>query len=825
MEKILWNTGWTFWKESNAFSLFQAIPADAEKVDLPHDAMFLEHQDADCASEGKQGFLPGGTYKYYKEYFAPQEDEGKVTKLLFDGASTVTTVFVNDSCVYTNVYPFTGFYVDLTPYLHFGSVNRILAVVTVMELSSRFYAGGGLFRNVSLIKEPLTGFVPEELRITTRTLRSHEAAAGSIKQEGGSSSPADTGGQAGDISDVSVCIRVLLQNRLRSGFKGMYCRCISDRAGSEIFAGEYCLHLAADSVQEVEKQAFLSGITPWDADHPELYSVSVSLTDAEGNAADCDETLTGFRIIELDAQHGLRVNGKEVKLLGGCVHADQGLLGGATYLSYEYRRMQVHKKNGFNAVRCAHNPASKALLRACDELGIYVLDETTDIWGKMKNPQDYSLFFERDIMHVVENMVRADYNHPSVLLYSTGNEIMDIGTDKGYELTMQFTDLLHRLDGTRFVTNAVNALLVTGPLLAEQDRKIESGILDTDSHIDVNSFMAGGFEGVGKIILIPPVDEMLEYIDGAVDISGYNYMLARYEQDAQKYPNRIILGTETHSKRIPDHFAAMQKHKNIIGDFIWCSYTYLGENGGKENFPSLMNESSDFTVIGDVKPGWYYRAVTTGLRAEPYIAVRSPEKSRTPMNTGAWVLTDAAESWDYPGHEGEACDVEVYSSGERTELFLNGRSLGEGNPDPEQVCRYTWRVPYDAGELKAVSVRSGEPDREFVLHTKGAACVIDLQAEENPFAEEDGLKYVNITLRNAAGEAVRCEAELTVSITDGAYRLLAFGGQDTRHNGGFISPGADIHDGRALVILKRLGEGKGMLKVSGKGLAEAVLEL
>ena len=335
--------------------------------------------------------------------------------------------------------------------------------------------------------------------------------------------------------------------------------------------------------------------------------------------------------------------------------------------------------------------------------------------------------------------------------------------------------------------------------------------------------MAGGFEGIGKIILIPPVDEMLEFIDGAVDISGYNYMLARYEKDAELYPNRIILGTETHAKRIPDHFAAMQKHKNIIGDFIWCSYTYLGETGEKGNYPSLMNESADFTVIGDVKPSWYYRAVTTGLRAEPYIAVRLPEKSRTPMNTGAWILTDAVESWDYPGHEGEACDVEVYSSGEHTGLFLNGRNLGEGVPDPEQICRYTWRVPYEAGELKAVSHCEGKPDREFVLHTKGTASMIDLRAEENPFAEEDGLKYIKITLRNPAGEAVRCTANLNVSIAGGAYRLLAFGGQYSQHNGGFISPSVDIHDGRALLILKRCGEGKCVLKVSGEGLAASEL--
>ena len=354
MQKLLWNTGWTFWKESNAFSLFQTIPADARTVDLPHDAMFLEKQDENCISEGKQGFLPGGTYKYYKEYFAPEEDAQKVTKLLLEGASTVASVFVNDSCVHTNVYPFTEFYVDITPYLHFGSVNRILVVTTVMELSSRFYAGGGLFRDVFIIKEPLTGFLPEELRVTTRAVRRHEAVEGcAAAQEklgalsadevrsSNSEKDAASGGEGvgesrkKELADAAVSVRVLIQNRLRTGFKGFYRICIADRRDNVLFSGEYRLHLAAESELEVEKQLFLAGIIPWDEDHPELYNVSVSLSDEAGNPVDCDDTRTGFRVIELDARHGLRVNGREVKLLGGCVHADQGILGGATYLSNE----------------------------------------------------------------------------------------------------------------------------------------------------------------------------------------------------------------------------------------------------------------------------------------------------------------------------------------------------------------------------------------------------------------------------------------------------------------------------------------------------------
>ncbi len=823
MKKELWNRSWTFWKESNAFALIPSIPQDARIVDLPHDPMFLQEQDPDCLSEGKQGFLPGGTWKYYKEYDAPSEDRNIITKLLFEGASQITAVYVNDSCVAKHVYSFSEFYVDLTPYLHYGSKNRILVTATVPENSFRFYVGGGLFRDVSIVKEPMTGFVPESLKVTTKALSESECA-----QSEGISAGTDASEPAGVSScgqDAEVSVSVQFQNRLLTNFQGVYRIAVSERDGKDIFSGSWRIHLEAGKTQELTKQLFLPGIVPWDDRHPALYKVSVSLSGEREDPVDSDDTLTGFRVISLDPKRGLRVNGREIKLLGGCVHADQGLLGGATYASYEYRRMLAHKKNGFNAVRCAHNPASKALLRACDELGIYVLDEATDIWGKMKNTQDYSMFFEKDIDDVMEMMVRVDYNHPSVLMYSTGNEIMDIATDKGYELTMRFTEMLHRLDPTRFVTNAVNALLVTGPLLAENAREVGEGLIDPEKRIDVNEFMANGFMDVGKIISIPPVTRMLELIDTAVDVSGYNYMISRYEEDAVNYPNRIILGTETHSKRIPDHYEAMKKHHNIIGDFIWCSHTYLGENGGADNFPYIMNESADLTVIGDPKPCCYYRAIALGIRKAPYIAVRTPEKSQNVMRTGPWVLTDAIDCWDFPGHEGEECDVEVYYAGDSLELFLNGRFLGNGTPDPEQPGRVTYRVPYEPGELCAVS-ETGTGKETYCLKTKGAGEVIDLQPEENPFAAKDGLCYVNVTIRNREGEAVHAFVpDLTVSLKGEAVSLLAFGGQRSSHAGGFTKSTTDIHDGRALIILKKTGEGKGTLRVSGSGLQVAEMEI
>ena len=805
MIKQLWNDDWKFFSNKNTFSLFQSVPSDAETVDLPHDPMFLKPQDEDCESEGRQGFLSGGNWRYFKEYFAPEEDRDKTTKLFFEAASQITAVYVNDSCVAKNVYSFNPFYADLTPYLYYGSPNRILVTTTALERSSRFYAGAGLFRNVGIVKEPKIGFVPEKLQVTTKEINFLPGKD--------------------DLADAVLSVRVSLQNKTNHYFKGFYHIAVADRAGKELWNGEYRVYLPAESTEVFDKPVFLGGIIPWDEFHPELYKVSVSIADKEG-VLDCDETTTGFRTIELDGKHGLRVNGKEVKLLGGCVHADQGLLGGSTYVSYEYRRMMSHKKLGFNAVRCAHNPASVELLRACDEVGIYVLDETVDIWEKVKNPQDYGIFFEKDIDHVVETMVQTDYNHPSVLLYSTGNEILEIGTEKGFELTNHFTQLLHSLDSTRFVTNAVNAFMELGPILAENERRHRTGLIDPDSDIDVNQFI-GDEHGAdrGKLILVPAMDEMLEILDAGMDIIGYNYMISRYASDAEKYPNRIILGTETHSKRIPEHYAAMMKYPNVIGDFIWCSYTYLGECGPKRAFPHIMNGSSDISIIGDPRTSWYYRAVTTGLRKEPYIAARTPEASKEPLVTHAWVMTDAVGSWDYPGCEGMEVDVEVYAAGDSVELFLNGVSCGNGTPDPDQVCRYFFRVPYQPGELKAVSKKAGEPDQVYVLKTKGAGDCVDISVDPNPFSEEDGLLFVDVTLKNEAGEPVwQAVPDLTIAV-EGSYKLLAFGGHHTLHNGGYTCPTIDVHDGRALAILKKCGEGACTVKISGTGVKEASLEI
>ncbi len=482
--------------------------------------------------------------------------------------------------------------------------------------------------------------------------------------------------------------------------------------------------------------------------------------------------------------------------------------------------MLLLKQAGFNAVRCAHNPASKALLRACDKLGMYVMDEAFDMWAKMKNPADYSLFFGIDYPRVLEAMVRSDYNHPSVIMYSTGNEIMDIATDKGYELSSELTACLRKLDDTRLITNAINALLSAGNRLVEITAQANGDTLESLKGIDVNQYMAQHRMSMGQVIAHESISDVLEHLDATMDVIGYNYMTDRYETDSLRYPHRVIVGAETHAPRIADNWRLMQEHANIIGDFIWTSYSYLGETGGKDHFPTLQNESCDLDITGCRMPTSYYRAVVLGQREQPYIAVRTPKDSQHPIMLTPWSLTDAIHCWDYPGHEGEATEVEVYSAGEEVELFLNGVSCGRKPAGEKRPCQTVFRVPYQPGELKAVSLCGGKAVSSDVLFTTGKATGFHLVRETCPV--EKDLIFVTVQAVNAQGQPVYAAIDdLTVTIEGESVQLQAFGSWEAPHNGGYQNPVLPIRNGQALVILRKRSSGQSRLTVSAVGMEAA----
>lgn len=792
MQKINWNKGWRVWEEDNAFNLINVVPVDAKEVDLPYDSAFHRPQKPDTVNMGKTAFIEGGNYNFAKSYFVPMEDKGGKTLLCFDGCATKSYVYVNDSMVGECDYPYMEFYVDISSYLNYGKENLIKVVTISLDPASRFYCGGGIYRDVHILKGGEAYFAPEKLQITTKQL-----------DEDGALIQIDSGIVNSEHYAQEVQLKLTIQ----------------DQQGAQVFDAEIPVHLHADGEYQFSRMFYVSGITPWSAEVPAMYSCEAQILNEAGQALDTDSTPIGFRTVTVDAKHGLRINGEEVKLLGGCIHHDQGILGSATYYDYEYRRVKKLKEAGFNAIRSTHYPASKALLWACDTLGMYILDETFDMWARMKNTHDFALFFGKTYKQVIETMVSVDYNHPSVIMYSTGNEIMDIASQKGFELCGEMTKYLHLLDSTRPVTNALNVPLGAGNRLIEIAAE-QCGIPAEElMKQDVNEFIGAHHDIMGKVTTHPIIDRMLEYLDGALDVSGYNYLVERYDADIKRYPHRIILGTETHAKRIADHYRLMQEHKAVIGDFIWTAYSYIGETGGPQNFPRLQNESCDLDLIGEKMPTWYYRAIVLGQRKEPYIVVRTPDRSETPSKCGPWSLTDAIACWDYPGSEGRECDIEVYSGGDEVELFLNGKSCGRKAASGELQCRTLYRVAYEPGELKAVSWKNGEAVSEYVLRTKGEVTGLVVTQEETPLGE---LIFLHIQAVNEQGEPVYAQIDdLHIEIGAGA-ELLGFGSYETPYDSGYDNDTIQIFNGVALAALKnRTGE-PFQVTVSAGEIAETV---
>ncbi|MDD7177630.1 MAG: glycoside hydrolase family 2 TIM barrel-domain containing protein [Lachnospiraceae bacterium] len=345
----------------------------------------------------------------------------------------------------------------------------------------------------------------------------------------------------------------------------------------------------------------------------------------------------GIRTLSVDPKHGFCVNGKTVKLRGSCIHHDSGILGAATFYDAEYRRVRMLKEAGFNAIRMAHHPAASALLRACDELGMYVMDEAFDMWQRCKSDHDYGLFFDECWEKDVEAMVRKDFNHPCVVMYSIGNEIPEIGTDHGAKMCHDISEKIKESDPTRYTLASINGIFaasdviqgIVAELLNEQEAAGEiSG--------DVNNFMAVMDANTDKIVVHNEITKRLDKACAYTDIAGYNYMTARYELDGRIRPNRVIVGSETYPPAIAKNWELVESLDHVIGDFTWTGWDYLreagigvpayqfGEGGFSAVYPCMLAYCGDIDITGHRRPASYYREIVFGLRQTPYIAVQNP---------------------------------------------------------------------------------------------------------------------------------------------------------------------------------------------------------
>ena len=737
MLKIILNKDWYVYQRDDAFSLVTSIPEDAVKTDIPYDALFHDSQKEDSLNGGRTGYFDSGVYYYQKDLELPEEYIGKRLILKAEGLFSNSFVYINGSLAASGDFGYVSTVCDISDYAKQGK-NTLLIITKTDAFSSRWYSGTGILRPICLYVGDEVYTVPDSLWITTEYIREENAGIrvrAEIRKDGAGSS----------LQDVTVVIKDQDETILSESFPIR-------------ISGSY----------QLDKRFFLPNVRLYDESDPHLYTVTLCV------GSDETTVTTGFRYETFDANGGLRINNKTVKLRGACIHHDEGILGGIALKAFEYYRVSLLKEAGFNAIRSAHNHPSQELLEVCDELGVYVLDEVCDMWTKMKGFGDYAQYFQSDWQRAVDIMVREDRNHPCVVGYSTGNEISDINTEKGFATAHDLYRRIHSLDDTRFVTNGINGAFAAGEEvvdIAVDLTGMERSVFESG---DVNQFMGLMATRMNDIVTHPVVTKVLKRMDSCVDVQGYNYMTARYENDAKTYPNRIMLGTETYPRQIAENWKWISSLPSVIGDFTWTGWDYMGELSAP--YPVLNNPAGDLDRFGFRRPVSYYREIVYGLRKEPYIAVRPPQAYGTPRMFGPWKFTDAEENWLFDIREGQMVTVEVYSPDREAELYLNGRLMGRKEM---KDCYALFDIPYQKGELKAV----GSSGREFVLKS-GDPSTAEICVEDR---EYDGYVFSRIRLVDQEGIQLMAEEQKYDCRREG-LELIAAASENTRHDHGFAHP-------------------------------------
>lgn len=793
MTSTPFNDGWSYRRPTGPFAAAFG-DTHAEPVTLPHDALRTAPRHPDAPGAGSGAYFPTGAYSYEKEFFAPETWANKIVRLEIEGAYRRAQIFINEEFAGNRADGYARFFVDLTPFLILGSRNRLRIEVRSGE-DSRWYSGTGLHRPVHLHVDDPIHVAPDG--VTVETLRV-------------------------DDEQAVVEVRTLVVNAgLRTG-KVRVRSSLRDEDLRAVEGDDTPLTIAPGERSLVRHRLYVETPRLWSPEHPYLYDLAVGLEFDEPEHLDSPNTVNtafGIRTVTVDPKHGLRINGNEVKLRGACIHHDNGLLGAAAIGRAEERRVELLKAAGFNALRAAHNPLSEAMLNACDRLGMLVMDEAFDMWTKFKTPYDYAAEFPQWWAEDLRAMVAKDRNHPSVIMYSIGNEIAETGTPHGARWARRLAEEVRALDSSRLVTNGVNAVLAAldkvTPLI-EQAGGLNAAMSD---------------EGVfSRFSATEAVSTRIEESSSVLDVLGLNYAQSRYLPDADAYPHRVIVGSETFPSQIGALWPLVEANPHVIGDFTWTGWDYLGEVGigsttyasdvgasGRleREFPYLTAWCGDLDITGWRRPVSYYREIVFGLRTEPYIAVRRPERhGDVIVNPSLWAWTDSISSWGWRGHEGRHITVEVYSRGEVVQLLLDGELIGEAAVGGWKPHVAIFETTYQPGELVAVSVQDGSEIGRHTLTTPSTP-ILTVTSDRTVLKSGDqDLAFISIEFRDDQGRLVTdSDAEITVCV-EGHAQLAGLGSANPVTESTFHASTVRTFDGRALAIVRPTAPGWTTVRVS-----------
>ncbi len=762
---MLFDDGWKFYRgaaqgaEDVGFN-----DAGWRNIDLPHDwgiedlpgthSPFSEN----AISQVSGGFTTGGTGWYRKMFLVPGTDKGKKMYLKFDGVYMNADVWINGSHLGNHPYGYTGFEFDISEKIKYGEENVVAVEVKNEGVNSRWYSGSGIYRHVWLTMAAPVHIVNWSTFIVPSNI-SNNAASVNFKT-------------------------IVLNETAREAAVHLVTKFINS-AGVTVAVAESKQSIAPKTSYQFIQDAAIKKPQLWQCDNPVLYTAITQVYNGEVLLG-ADTVSFGIRSIHFDIANGFQLNGKPMKLKGGCLHHDNGPLGARAYDRAEERRVELLKASGYNAVRCSHNPPSPAFLNACDRLGMLVMDEAFDMWDEGKNPYDYHLYFKDWWQKDVDAMVTRDRNHPCIIMWSIGNEIPERASAQGVATAKMLSAYIKKLDGTRPVTSAVNGL-----------------------NEDKDPYFA------------------------QLDIGGYNYAVynsdqkqSLYETDHRRVPSRIMLGTESYPLEAFGSWMDVVDHPYVIGDFVWTAFDYIGEASigwlgyfqKQQFFPWNLAYCGDIDICGWKRPQSYYRdALWKDNQLSIFVTPPVPSFTQNPKREdwSKWHWLDAVANWNWTGYEDKPLEVVAYSSCAMAELFLNNKSLGKKETNRVSKFMASWKVPYQPGILKVVGYnKANKIINTSVLNTATAATTIHMEADRQSIkANNQDLCYITVELQDdKANRNPLAENKITFK-TEGNATIVGIGNANPMGIESYQATEKKAWQGRCLVIIKA-GKKAGEIKLA-----------
>lgn len=765
--------------------------APGKTVTLPHDAMLAEPRTALSAGGTNTGWYEGHDYEYQRTLTVPENELADTHILEFEGVYHNAEVWLNGQKAAFRPYGYTNFYVDCAPYLHAGENELRVIARNADQPNSRWYSGAGIYRPVQLWTAKGAHITLNGVKIRTLSLQ-----------------PA------------------VVEVRVKTTAPGTVRLMVDDLpAVQQESNGEAVFNLTLDNARL------------WTPETPNLYTCRVNFAD------DVVTETFGVRKVEWGTD-GFLLNGKRYIIQGACIHHDNGLLGAVCDPDAVARKVRLLKENSYNAIRSAHNPCSKALLAECDRQGMLVMDEYIDHWYIHKTEHDYVDYFNEWWRQDLTDMVEKDYNHPCVVLYSTGNEVSETAQKRGIALTKEMTDFLHGLDDSRPVTCGVNIFFnflssIGFGVYSDEKAKKEAERAEKAKQrgekaakkkaVGSQFFnnLAGllGDEFMKRGATLHGCDVKTRDAFANMDIAGYNYGIYRYKHDLKKYPQRLILGSETFCNDAYKFRELAKQEPRLVGDFVWAGMDYLGE--------VMVGswEYADYAETFDGGPGWVsagsgridltgkplgealYTRVALEADNGPYIAVCPVNHTGDRHSPSAWKMTNAMSSWSWTGCEGRKANVEVYARAARVELVLNGHTVGSKTLRNDCLARFS--IPYESGTLEAVSYDAADHEMgRCKLQSAGGTTRLTLDAEE-PTVKPGHLCYVRLRYTDENG-ITRPLARGNIQVQVRGGTLVGLGSACPFNKHSYLDSETDTYYGEALAIV-RMGDGDAMTIAASNG--------